>query len=87
MAGLMGTLRFCKHCRKYRKFLTIDTAAVMAGCNRSSVYRWLNNGWLHHLDVSSGHRLVCLQSLMAVHPIDLVLMARLEGRQPKPRQP
>jgi predicted DNA-binding transcriptional regulator AlpA len=79
MATLMGAPRFCKRCRKHRNFLSIDSAAKLTGCNRSSVYRWINKEWLHWLDLPSGHRLVCLQSLTAVHPINLFLLARLEG--------
>jgi excisionase family DNA binding protein len=87
MTSLMGAPRFCKQCRKYQKFLSIDSAAAITGCNRSSIYRWINQGWLHWHELAGGHRLVCVQSLSLVHPIDLFLLARLDGRHGRSRRP
>lgn len=79
MFALMGTPRFCSRCRKHQKFLSVDSCAKMTGCARSSIYRWMDQGLLHWLDLAGGHRVVCLESLMAVHPINLGMLARLDG--------
>lgn len=80
MASLMCARLFCTRCHKYEKFLPVHFAAVVTGCNRSSVYRWMNHGWLHWLELPSGRRLVCRQSLTEVHEIDPFLMASLAER-------
>ncbi len=77
MALLMCVPRYCSRCQKHEKFLPVHFAAIVTGCNRSSVYRWMNNGWLHWLELPSGRRLVCVQSLTEVHEIDLALLTSL----------
>lgn len=77
MASLMCARLFCNQCHKYEKFLPIHFVAAVTGCNRSSIYRWINRGWLHSVQLSSGRRLVCRQSLIQAHEIDPSLMTRL----------
>ncbi len=77
MANLMCVPRFCDRCNKHQKFLPIHFAAAVTGCNRCSVYRWMKHGWLHCIELPSGRRLICAQSLMDVHEIDLSLLTNL----------
>jgi predicted DNA-binding transcriptional regulator AlpA len=77
MALLMCTSRYCGRCKRNRKFLPVHFAALVTGVNRSSLYRWMNKGWLHWLELPSGRRLVCLGSLTKVHEVDPFLVAKL----------
>jgi excisionase family DNA binding protein len=79
MTVLMGIPRFCKWCRKRETFLSVDTSAALTGCNRSTVYRWISEGLLHVHELANGRPLVCMQSLMKVHEVDLPMLARLEA--------
>ena len=78
MTVLMGVPRICRSCRKRRTFLSVDTSAALTGCNRSTVYRWINEGLLHVHELANGRPLICMHSLTTVHEVNLSMLARLE---------
>lgn len=53
----------CKHCRKETKFLPIHTATQVAGVSRSTIYYWMDHGWIHWRELPSGRRVICQESL------------------------
>jgi hypothetical protein len=68
---------FCSQCFKEREFIPVHFAVAITGVSRSSIYRWIGRGHIHYLDLPSGHRMICLDSLKQVHTVDLRLLAAL----------
>ncbi len=57
---------FCKVCNKETKFLPIHLALKIVGVSRSTVYYWMDHEWVHWLELPSGRRVICQESLS--HP-------------------
>ena len=53
----------CECCQKEVRFLPLRNAAVTAGVCRSTIYYWMERGWIHWRELPSGRRLICLDSL------------------------
>ncbi len=72
---------FCETCQKESNFLPIHMVIKIAGVRRSTIYYWLERGWVHCLELPSGRRLICEASLTrpANPPADLCP----EGSSPK----
>ena len=54
---------FCEGCQKESNFLPIYTVTKIAGVSRSTIYYWLERGWVHWLQLPSGRRVICEASL------------------------
>ena len=54
---------FCEGCQKESNFLPIYTVIKVAGVSRSTIYYWLEHGWVHCLHLPSGRRVICETSL------------------------
>ena len=58
----MATL-FCETCKKESNFLPIYMFAKLAGICRSTLYYWMERGWVHWLELPNGRRIICEASL------------------------
>lgn len=54
---------FCERCRRESKFLPIYAVMKVAGVSRSTIYYWLEHGWVHCRQLASGRRVICESSL------------------------
>ncbi len=54
---------FCETCQKESNFLPIYVATKIAGVSRSTMYYWLERGWVHWRVLPSGRRVICEASL------------------------
>ncbi len=54
---------FCERCSHMEQFLDITHATRVAAVSRSTVYYWMDRGWIHWRVLPSGRRIVCLKSL------------------------
>jgi predicted site-specific integrase-resolvase len=62
---------FCASCKKDVNFLPIGTAFRLAAISRSTLYNWMEHGWIHWSELPSGHRLICRESLKwALTPVE-----------------
>ena len=53
----------CDSCKKEVRFLTLQNATLIAGVCRSTMYYWIERGWVHWRQLPSGRRLICCNSL------------------------
>jgi predicted DNA-binding transcriptional regulator AlpA len=53
----------CDHCMQETRFLSLQNARSTAGVCRSTIYYWMERGWIHWRELPSGRRLICLNSL------------------------
>src|SRR5437588_8706978 len=76
---------FCEGCQKESNFLPIYTVTKIAGVSRSTIYYWLERGWVHWLQLPSGRRVICEASLTrpAAAPSDLTPEASSPKKPPK----
>ena len=79
---------FCEGCQKESNFLPIYTVTKIAGVSRSTIYYWLERGWVHWLQLPSGRRVICEASLTrpAAAPSDLTPEASSPKKPPKTTQ-
>ncbi len=42
---------FCERCQKESNFLPIHAVIKVAGVSRSTIYYWLEHGWVHCLQL------------------------------------
>ncbi len=54
---------YCERCSQMEQFLDITHATRVAAVSRSTVYYWMDRGWIHWRVLPSGRRIVCLRSL------------------------
>lgn len=54
---------YCERCQKESNFLPIHAVIKVAGVSRSTIYYWLEHGWVHCLQLPSGRRVICEASL------------------------
>lgn len=54
---------FCELCQKGAALLPIYTATKAVGVSRSTIYYWMDHGWVHWLELPSGRRVICALSL------------------------
>jgi len=54
---------FCEPCQKESNFLPIYMVMKTAGVCRSTIYYWMDRGWVHWRELPSGRRLICETSL------------------------
>lgn len=54
---------FCPACRKQSPYLHIDSAVIVSGIPRRTLYRWMKRGWIHWRTLPNGQRLLCQECL------------------------
>ncbi len=65
----MPSLFFCENCNKETRFLPIQKALQVAGVCRSTIYYWIDHGWVHWRRLPSSRRVICVESLSQTeHP-------------------
>jgi hypothetical protein len=57
---------YCESCANTTQFVGISRAVRITAVSRSTIYNWMNRGWVHWRCLPSGRRVICLQSLS--HP-------------------
>ena len=55
---------WCKECDKDLPMLTPEAAAAFAGVSARAIYRCVENGELHFIDMSDGALLICSGSFL-----------------------
>jgi predicted site-specific integrase-resolvase len=65
-----ASLFFCSQCNKETHFVPIQNARKITGRSRSTIYYWIDHGWVHLRELPSGRRVICQESLS--HPCDYV---------------
>lgn len=54
---------FCERCKAEAQFVSVTTASNMLDVCRSTIYYWIDHGWVHWYELPSGRRLLCMCSL------------------------
>jgi hypothetical protein len=54
---------FCDVCNLEANFLSLHHAMLKASVCRSTLYYWMQHGWVHWRELPSGRRLICINSL------------------------
>jgi predicted DNA-binding transcriptional regulator AlpA len=57
----------CDQCNCEVKFLRLHQVMITVGVCRSTVYYWMQKGWIHWRELPSGRRLICLNSIAQKH--------------------
>jgi hypothetical protein len=60
---LLSACFLCEDCCKETSFLPIPFAVAPTGVSRSTIYKWMRHAQVHWLELPSGRRRICLQSL------------------------
>lgn len=58
-----GRTAWCATCSRYVEMLNIDEAAILAGVNSRTIFRWIESGALHSSEAREGLLLICPRSL------------------------
>jgi hypothetical protein len=75
--AMIATKCFCARCKKDVNFLPISTAIRLAAISRSTLYYWMEHGWIHWSELRGGHRVICPESLnRALTPVEKLLKKR-----------
>ena len=53
---------WCNTCSRQVEMLTIDDAAIFAGVNSRTIFRWAESGAVHSSETAEGLLLICLHS-------------------------
>jgi hypothetical protein len=87
--SLLAASFFCRHCHKKSKFVPVHFALVLAGVSRSTIYYWMEQGWVHWVELPSGRRVICKNSLhREPNALDAAFFAKKTVRScPKPSNP
>lgn len=54
---------YCEHCSNTARFLNPTRASRVAAVSRSTIYYWMDRGWVHWRLLPSGRRVICAASL------------------------
>lgn len=55
----------CAKCGDETRMVTPEQAMAIAGVNSRTIYRWVEDGHIHHRETPEGLVLICLNSLTA----------------------
>jgi predicted DNA-binding transcriptional regulator AlpA len=58
----MATFK-CDVCQMEVRFLSLQNSMHAAGVCRSTIYYWMERGWIHWRELPSGRRMICHNSL------------------------
>ena len=53
----------CEHCGRVTQFIGISRAVRLMGVSRSTIYYWMERGWIHWRLLPSGRRVICRAAL------------------------
>ena len=67
---------FCEVCRRETHFIPIHRAIVIAGVSRSTMYYWLDNSWVHWVELPSKRKVICEESLHRNRPSEMKLLSK-----------
>lgn len=85
--SLLTSPFFCEHCQKETRFLPIHFALAVAGVSRSTIYYWMEHGWIHWRRLPSGRRVICQESLSQCDLDSTSISASPEKYRPKLSNP
>jgi predicted DNA-binding transcriptional regulator AlpA len=60
---LLGPSFPCEHCGCVTQFVGTSRAVRLLGVSRSTIYYWMERGWIHWRLLPSGRRIICRSSL------------------------
>lgn len=58
-----GPMFYCEHCKGPSQFVGISRVVRSIGVSRSTIYYWMERGWIHWRVLPSRRRVICLTSL------------------------
>ena len=61
--SLISSAFFCEHCHRETSFVPIPFGCALARVSRSTIYNWMARAWIHWLEMPSGRRVICQESL------------------------
>ena len=67
---------YCDHCSKETHFVPIHKAIRITGVSRSTIYYWIDKGWVHWVELPSARRLICEESLLRRHVPPVTWLAK-----------
>lgn len=53
----------CEHCGCVTQFIGTSRAVRLMGVSRSTIYYWMERGWIHWRLLPSGRRVICRAAL------------------------
>ncbi len=53
----------CEHCERLTQFVGVARVIRLTGVSRSTVYYWMEHGWIHWRVLPNRRRVICLGSL------------------------
>jgi predicted site-specific integrase-resolvase len=56
---------FCGDCACEREAVPIYKAMALVGVSRATIYRWIERGWVHGVQLPSGRQMICRDSLVS----------------------
>lgn len=59
----LGPTLQCEQCKCPTQFLGVSRAVRLIAVSRSTIYYWMDRGWIHWRLLPSGRRVICLGSL------------------------
>src|SRR5260370_36717928 len=59
--SVMATF-ICDVCQREMRFLSLQNSMRSAGVCRSTIYYWMERGWIHWRELPSGSRMICYKS-------------------------
>ncbi len=62
-SAVVGPTFQCEQCRSLSQFVGIPRVVRMIGVSRSTIYYWMDRGWIHWRLLPSGRRVICMSSL------------------------
>jgi len=76
---------FCDKCGRMKELVTIRTTLVLTEVSRSTLYYWMKKDWVHWLNIPSGRRVICRDSLFQISGSPEVLNPQdtIEGKVAK----
>src|SRR5262245_51099383 len=54
---------WCPNCQEEVRMILAEKAAIICQCSRRKIYRWVEGGDLHYLEMPDGDLMVCGRSL------------------------
>lgn len=64
----IGPTFLCEQCGCMTQFLGTSRAVRLLGVSRSTIYYWMDRGWVHWRLLPSGRRVICQAALSSPAP-------------------
>jgi hypothetical protein len=59
----VSPITWCPNCREDVRMILAEKAATVCQCSRRRIYRWIEDGDLHYVELPNGDLMVCGRSL------------------------